>query len=82
MDTDIDLTGNSQVDIRWRDESGNITTVSGAAGTPSNGIITWTTTDEFFDAVGFWRLEGVATFGSGVFYGDPAVIKVAGDLNG
>ena len=81
--TGIDLTSATSVDLRIRDESGNITTVDGTVKSPATGgIIQWTEPENFWDSVGYWTMESVANFSGAVRYGAPTLIKVVEDLNG
>ena len=75
--TGIDLTGATSLQINLRDESGNVALKTGAnSGTPTDGIIVWTSAVSDFDAVGYWYGQAVTLISSVLRYGKPFVIPV------
>lgn len=78
--TGIDLTGFDPVSLSFYDPDDSVTTIAGSiSGAATLGIITVTTTDGMFDALGYWHAEFVGLDSSSDLYeGDPFVIPVEG----
>lgn len=77
--TGLDLTGFAYTGAQFTDESGITALAPGSAGTPSNGISTVTTGDDYFDEIGYWYLSSYSIDAVGQLYtGDPVLLTVAG----
>ena len=72
VDTGIDLTGNTSLTLIFSNPSGTETTKTGAdTGTPTDGIIEYTTLTTELNVSGLWKISARVQFAAGDHYSEP-----------
>jgi hypothetical protein len=77
VDTKIDLTGLSSATIELKDPDGNAKSVTATAtGTPTDGLLEFTTTATTFTVAGTWIFQARVVFPTQTLYGDAANVDI------